>query len=501
MQLDLRRPSHNSTTHTWLRDITVAYLPGSNTPLLENFANRLLTCFRTWGHTVTKAPAGSVDVLLTTAVYGEPVSWRRAPIFTARKRFRLEQTPTVFTLVHITPVQFTEILDHFDKALANQRPNPADYTFPGLASEAYKTLHEQGQRGGAILSLVRLLQSQAMSIRILLVVGDEQPLEAYTFDLVGAHPRSLASAGAAFYDDLVLRIVTAVSTHEITEHKVLGEPIPTAVWNSLRTPAAMREASRQLGLRNFFTEMVNVAHLVNVPAVPETVASQYSEGCFATWDPYLGALITTASGSARPVQKYNLGDDDLTVIVGVRPDGQGALVRYVEGKNNGKPSSEAVELIQMDGSLPRSRLGPDWVEGGGNNAHGEVEAPVMRSKLHGHRGVSGYNPLKVEHVPLEPPYYHYPVSCATEAQAQAILSAFARSQALTNPGDGRQVVFTVLPGHGVVIAEKWVRGKAPFQVIWEHIDAGDLQISSRIPQGPFTYTRDRHGKMVMHANS
>lgn len=501
MQIDLRPRINSSTVHNWLRNISAAYLPGSSSPLLESFASQLLTHFRKWGHTVKTIPEGSLDVLLTTAVFGETVSWRQAPIFTARKRFQLQQAPTLFTIVHITPDQLAEILHHFEAALAKEAPQPDDYRFPGLAEEAYKTLHEQGQRGGAILSLVRLLQSQTMSIRILLVVGDDQPVEAYTFDLVGAHPRSLASAGEAFYDDLVLRIATAVSTHEITDHEVVGEPISASLWSKLSTPAAMREAGRQLGLRRFFTEMVNVAHLVNVPSVPETVASQYSEGCFATWDASLGALIATVSGSARPVHKYNLGDDDLAVIVGVRPDGNGAQVRLVQGKNNGKPSSEAVELIQMDSGLPRVKLDASEWAGSGNNTYGKLEVPVVRSKLHGHRGISSYNPLEVEHVHLDTPYYHYPVSCSTQAQAHAILSAFARSQALTNPGDGRQVVFTVLPGHGVVIAEKWVRGKAPFQVIWEHIDAGDLQISSRIPQGPFTYRRDQHGKMVLHANS
>jgi len=259
----------------------------------------------------------------------------------------------------------------------------------------------------------------------------------------------------------------------------------------------MLKAGRQLGLRHFFTEMVNVAHLVNVPAVPETVANQYSEGCFATWDVDLGALIATVTGSARPVQKYNLSDDDLSVIVGVRPDRRGAQVRHVKGKNNIKPSSEAVELIQMDGSLPTIKLEPGWQLGNGKSAHKELEVPVVRSKLHGHRGVTSYDPLYVEHVPLEVPYYHYPVSCATEAQANAIVSAFSQSEALANPGDPRQVVFTVLPGHGVVIAEKWVPGKAPFQVIWEYIDLSALEISSKVPQGLLSYLPDGSRRMAL----
>jgi len=500
-RVDLSKHSSIENIHTWLRLIEVSHLPGPTTPVLEIFASNLLNGFQKWGHTVQDTPHGSLDILLTTATYGEPVSWRRAPIFTARKHYQLQQAPTVFTMVHMNPVQLQEVLGHFETVLAKQEPQPGDYPFPGLAPEAYLTLYEQGQRGGPILALERLLQAQTKSIRILLVVGDQQPLEAYTFDLVGAYPRSDAKGGDSFYDDLVLRIVTAVSTLEITDHEVIDDPIPNAVWKSLTTPGAMQEAGRQLGLRGFFSEMVNVANLVTVPAVPETVATQYSEGCFATWDPILGALIATATGSARPVHKYDLSEDDLAVIVGVRPNLQGAQIRHVEGKSNTQPSSEAVELIQMDNSLPRINLGPDWVVQSAQRVIERVQVPVLRSKLHGHRGVSSYDANYVEHVELDAPYYHFPVSCATGAQAHAIVSAFARSHALVNPEDPRKVVFTVLPGHGIVIAEKWVTGKAPLQVIWEYMDAGYLKISSRIPQGPLTYARDEQGKMVLQENS
>ena len=116
------------------------------------------------------------------------------------------------------------------------------------------------------------------------------------------------------------------------------------------------------------------------------------------------------------------------------------------------------------------------------------EVPVARSKLHGHRGVKSYDPRYVEHVFLNEPYYQYPVSCSTEAQARAIKVAFSRSEALLKPDDPRQVVFTVLPGHGIVIVEKWVTGKNPFQIIWEYMDKGYLQIDNLVPQGALTFT-------------
>jgi hypothetical protein len=59
------------------------------------------------------------------------------------------------------------------------------------------------------------------------------------------------------------------------------------------------------------------------------------------------------------------------------------------------------------------------------------------------------------------------------------------------------VIFTVLPGHGTVIVEKWVEGKAPFQVIWEYMDAGYLEVDRRIPQGPMAYVPGPDGRMLL----
>ncbi|MCS6907858.1 MAG: hypothetical protein RML93_08250 [Anaerolineales bacterium] len=477
--------------HSWLRPVRVACVDGDATPLLKRFNEELLKRFSAHGHIVQPSPNAETDILITSAPFGEPLDWRRAYLFIARRKFDLPRLPTLFTALQTTPQRLQQLLERFKAALAKPKPDPKDFEFPGLAPTAYRTLYEQGKRGGPILSLIRMIQAQAKCIRILLLVGEEEPVEAYTFDLVGAHPRTSAFPREAFYEDIMLRMITAACTQEITHHQVIGEVIPATVWQSLSTPAAMRRAGCELGKRHFFTEMVRIADLVNVPAIAESVASQYSEGCFATWEPALHALIATITGSARPVDKDNLSDDELAVIVGVRPDGQGALVRHVEGKRNDPPSSEAVELVLMDQNLPRITLGEEW------GFRSPVEVPVTRSKLHGHRSVRSYNPHYVEHVHLDPAYYAYPVSCSTEAQAEAICRAFSKSEALRNPQDPRQVVFTIMPGHGVVIVEKWVRGKEPFQVIWEYMDQGLLEIDPLIPQGKFEFERTVSGRAVI----
>ena len=476
-------------THPWLRRMQVAFVPGPMPPLLEEVMEGLERHFRRLGHQVQTEPDDHTDVILTTAAFGEPLDWRQSLTLFARRRFNLSHAPTVYTLVQVPPTRFQELLDYFETVLAKEPPNQADCDFAGLAPQAYRVLFEQGRRGGPILALERVVQAQTKSIRVLLVVGDDRPLEAYHFDLVGAHPRSEADDLESFYEDIVLRTVTTLCTSEVNQHQVVGDPIPHALWQRLSTPAAMCEAAQQLGERNFFTEMVRIADLVEVPVVTNAVAEQYSVGCFATWDPTLGALIATVTGSARPVHKGSITEDDLAVIAGVRADGQGALVRHVEGKSNDPPSTEAVEMMDMDSPLPSIILDPAW----GISA----PVPVVRSKLHGHRGMAAYDSRRVEFVPLAPPYYHYLVSCGTGAQAQGIKRAFVRSEALQNREDPRRVVFTVLPGHGVVIVEKWVPDKAPFQVMWEYMDAGYLEVENLIPQGPMEYVPGPEGRMLL----
>ena len=491
MQLPNREAIMNLQVHPWLRSINLAFVPGPMTPVLEEVFGEMESEFKRQGHNVQDLPDQNTEVIFTTAPYGESLNWRKALIFNVRRLYGLEHTPTFYTLVQISPNEFNHQIERLTAATQKDAPDEADFPYDGLAPGAPGILYEQGRRGGALLAFQRLIQAQSKSIHVLLVVADEKPHAVYHFDLVGAHPKSDAKKPQDLYQDIVLRIATTMSTEEVKDHQAVGETIPEETWKNLSTPKAMINAGHQIGLRDFFTDMVRIADVVKVPAVSDIIADQYSEGCFATWDAEVSGLIATVTGSARPVHKGALTEEDLAVIVDIREDGQGAQVRHVEGKRNDPPSTEAVELIAMDKPLPWIQLGEEWPW--------QVQVPVVRSKLHGHRGVRAYDPSRVEYVLLDKPYYNYPVSCATSAQAQGIKSAFSRSVCLNNPQDPRSLAFTVLPGHGVVIAEKWVSGKEPFQTIWEYLDAGYLEIDNLVPQGEMHYLEDKSGMMVLEA--
>ncbi|MEO6595868.1 MAG: hypothetical protein ABIP94_14040 [Planctomycetota bacterium] len=415
--------------HSFVRSVHVAAVPGPSTPLLDEVMGGVELAMRERGHVWTATPDNQTGAFLTTARLHEPVSWRHAPLFTGRKRFGLEAKPATYTFVQVPDPQLRTLLRRFEAALAKDPAAPADFDFPGLSANAWQVLREQGLRGGSMMCLGRLLQAQAKSLRVVMVVGEQEPSAAYLFDLAGAYPRIDAARRTGFYDEIAQRIATHLSTREVTNHRVEGEPIPRELWQRATGPAAMLRASRELGARRFFTTMVRIADLVDVPALTGAVAQQYSEGCFGTWDPLLGAQIVTITGSQHPVSKASLGENDLAVLTGVRADGSGARVRTVEGLRNDAPSSEAVEFVAIDQRLPRRRPHPSFGI--------EDEVPVARSKLHGHRGVVAYDPKTVEYVPLDAPFFHYLVSCSTEAQANGVTEAFARSVALRERVEAR----------------------------------------------------------------
>ena len=185
--------------HHWLRPIRAAFVTGPVSPLMAEMIEGLQTHLVQLGHEIQDVPDDTTDVVLTTAPYGTALTWRKALFFTERQRYKLSHQPTMVSMVHITPAQLDELTAQMERAIAKEPPDPEDFEFPGLAPGAYRVLVEQGRRGGPILALQRLLQVQAMSLRVLLVVGDKHPEAVYHFDLVGAYPVTRADqpAGAA----------------------------------------------------------------------------------------------------------------------------------------------------------------------------------------------------------------------------------------------------------------------------------------------------------------
>ena len=168
----------HTPTHTWLKQLTISYLPGPSTPLSNRVASDLMEFLHQEGHTTQEIPSADTDVILTTARLGEPLGWREAFMFTARRRYGLNHVPTVFTILHATPQQFADLLAETESILKNGVESTP--RFAGVPETASRTLYQQGKRGGAIMYLLRILQIQSKSIRVLLVLGEEKPTPPFS---------------------------------------------------------------------------------------------------------------------------------------------------------------------------------------------------------------------------------------------------------------------------------------------------------------------------------
>jgi hypothetical protein len=482
-----------SPLHSWAHPITIAYLPDYRDAMLDRVLGDLLGWLEASGSLVQSRPTNATDLILTTARFNQPINRDEALLFHGKRRFGLSRRPQVLTLVSMTEGEYADQIAHFT-ALAADREAGLTRQYVGLGPQAVDVLVEQSRRGGPEVALGRLLQGQMCSIRVMAVIGDGQgnPHRAIHIDLAGAHPKSYAGDRASFAEDIGRRMLTAICAHDVDHHDLLDETLPRAVWERLTTPEAMIRAGITFTQYGFFTTPISIEKVLGYRGgIGEAIAAQYSEGCYAVFEPDVPGLITTATGSSRLVDKRSISRDDQAIVVGVKPQRDGARVIQVEGRSKVIPSVEAVEMMGICEALPYHDRA---------NSRGEmVKAPPVRAILHGHLGVAEYDPEYAEPVYLDEPYYDYLVSCGTGALASGTAAAFRRSRALADLKDPRAVVVLEQPGHGVVIIEKWVEGKGPFETIREYLEQGRLKMTMQVPQGRIRW-RTRHlsnGRTVM----
>ncbi|MEO9177285.1 MAG: hypothetical protein ABI317_17355, partial [Gaiellales bacterium] len=183
---------------------------------------RLAGEFEARGHDVEAAPTDGTQVVFASAQFGVPIGWRQSLQLTVRRRFKLRRTPITYVVMSATPALLQATIDHFRHALDKSPIDPADFAMDGLEPTAVDTLVEQGRRGGAMLTMMRVLQTQAKNVRILLFVGDDDSPEAvFHLDLVGGHPRTtVVGDGSALWDDIVARVLATISASDVTDHMV-----------------------------------------------------------------------------------------------------------------------------------------------------------------------------------------------------------------------------------------------------------------------------------------
>jgi hypothetical protein len=466
--------------HPWTRPISIAYMPGRPTPALELACQALLDWMRDAGCTVTDLPDNGTDLIITTRRFGENVARDEALFFNAKRQYRLSRRPQVLTIVDVAEAEYQSMVAHFAELARLPEDQAARRQYPGLGPEAANLIAHQARRGGPELAFARLVQGQVLSIRVMVLrTKDSRPYRAMHMDMAGAHPVTDATDLEAFGAEAGARLLAAVCATEVNHHTFVDEPVPADVWESLSSPDAMIRAGSMFTQFGFFTDPIIVEKLLGYRGISDAISAQFSEGCYAVYEPDIPGLLTTASGSSRLVDKRSISRLDQAVVVGTRSDREGAIVRPVAGMEPVMPSVEAVEMMRLCERVPEHmRL----------NSRGlPVTVPNVRAILHGHLGVAAFDPDKVEAVMLEPLYYTQLVSCGTGALAEGTARAFEKSQALKDLRDQRRVVFLEQPGHGVMVVEKWppqADGSRPFDTIHDYLGAGYLQMTLDIAQGP-----------------
>ena len=471
-------------THPWVHPVEVAHVAADTDSANEAVLHALTNWLSAAGCPITPTPTHHTGLVLTTARFDHPIHRDDALLLNIKRRFGLRHRPTLVTLLTITERDYQHWLAHFAELARHpaEIPPPADFQYPGLGPDAVEVLVRQARRGGPEVALGRFLQGLTICFRVLALRVDDhsQPLYATHFDLAGAHPTTDARDLTTFAADAAQRLLTASCTREVNQHQYLADDVPADLWASLAAPDAMTRVGQTFTQYGFFTDPVRVEKLLGFRGLSDAIAAHYSEGCYATWEPAIGqggALISTASGSSRLVDKRTITRKDQAILVGVRPDGLGAIVQGVAGIPPVVPSVEAVEMRRICEAVPTTTFTDPTAT--------RHTVPTIRSLLHGHVTVAGYDPRFVESVRLPEVFHRHLVSCGTGALAAGSSDAFARAQSLADPTDPRQVVFLIQPGHGIMLAEKWASDHTAFDLLKTWLADGKLEISMAVPQGDY----------------
>jgi hypothetical protein len=481
--------------HAWTHPITIACLPRSRTPGIDLALDALFAWLRGAGCTIQTQPDATTNLIVTTGRLGDWVGRDDALLFHAKRLYRLGRRPTILTVVDVPEAEYQEQLEHFRALGQMSEIDAAKHQYAGLGAQAAEVIAHQARRGGPELALGRYLQTRYISIRVMaLRTLNDRPYRAVHYDLAGARPVSDATNLDDFGAEAGARLLAAVCAAEVNHHAYDPNPVPAETWAGLDTPNAMVAAGMTFTEYGFFTTPIQVDKLLGYRGIGDAIAAQYSEGCYAVYEPEVRGLITTATGSSRLVDKRAITRTDQAVVAGLLPSRDGVLVRPVLGMETVVPSVEAVEMMALCEAVPaHTRYDRQGTA---------LRVPNVRAILHGHLGVASYDPAFVEAVTLDPLYYTQLVSCGTGPLAAGTSAAFSRSTALRDLADPRRVVFLEQPGHGVMMVEKWPAlgsSEPPFSGFLAALQAGHIQMSLEIAQGPIEWERTVSGwRVTLH---
>ncbi|MFE4663784.1 hypothetical protein ACFRI7_03020 [Streptomyces sp. NPDC056716] len=331
----------------------------------------------------------------------------------------------------------------------------------------------------------RVLMARLGAPKVLVVTVDAasgEVTEATLCTMEGGHPSETENIAQGICD----RLIAAACTREVAgRYDVQTGAITAAQWENTSVPEALATAGRRMGELRLLPAPHRLTHYVSprLAAVYERYLGMkaFSEGMLFAFDPGLGALVVTASGSWE-VDKRVLCRDDVTVVDHRLDDGRLRVLAPESASPKG-PSVEAWEVCALLEAVPTVRVRQDTDGAWAWDPHGTHEVPAIRAGLHAHVGVSAADPSRIETVPADRERFPYGFGCGTDLMIEVAKDTVRRSRALSDPEDPRHFVRWPMLYHGEMAVELWSQDQ-PTEPLSGLLDLFDTQAEAAITYDP-----------------
>jgi hypothetical protein len=431
---DFRTPAaRDIRTCAWWRPCTVALLPRADGPA-AGFLRRLGAALRDHGHRVHDEPVEGADVFVATATIPDG----RGPL---QDRIPELARPLLF------------------ETTRGLRRRPADFITAVAVGERLSAWPH-----AELVETARAAMARLGTPKVVFVTVDRAGVvtEATTCTMEGGHPTDRERIPERVRD----RIVTAACAREVGGRYRVEGGLPAGVWTTTRIPDALVAAGRRMDTLGLLPPPRRISEYVSRRSAELyrrfLGLKGFSEGMLFAYDPGLGAMLVTASGS-WDVDKRALRRDEVVAVAGF--EGDRLRVLAVDGAPPKGPSVEAWEMLALLESVPRVRVVRDtdgcWVPAGsGPGGAGAVEVPIVRGGIHVHVGITAADPALIESVPANRERFPYGFGCGTDLMCDVARDAALRSRAISDAGDPRSYVRWPMLYHGDTLVELWKPGVA-----------------------------------------
>ncbi len=463
----------------WQRPVSVCSVGDPLGSLQQLVRDGLLRAFKGSGNTIQPAPTNDTDLIIA---YGRMGEEERVPlVFTIKERYGLaKRPPNLVTVVSASRAVL-------DRTLAEMGDTIPAGIQPAFALESRDGLSEAkpAERAEPMVRMGRREQAYHGSPRILLVVGDEGSRnieEGILFGLEGSHPSMSGEDEKGFFEELSRRL-WAFACAKDADHMAISEgAISKEAWERSAIPEQIIAAGQRMDQLGLLAPPVILRDLVSngLARVYERYFNlkRMSEGNLSAWEPYLGVMVITGTGSVG-VDKRHLQREHLVPVGELMENG--VVVWQPEGMDTVKPSVEAMEQLAIYRAAPQLSLLVKKI----GDAHGApVMVPAIRALLHTHVGITAYNPELVEVVHIDRERFPYPFSCGTDLLARATVEAFSKARAFRDPDGLPRAILLEQPNHGIVVAELWRDPPTVpcFEATLNLFAAGEIEWTYAIPQ-------------------